>query len=188
MAKILKPTLFGNPILRQKARQLSVAEIISPETQELIADMQYTLAVKKYGMGLAAPQVGHSIALSVIGVKPSPSRPELQTERVIIINPVIVRTYGRRSQMWEGCISFQGGSRDFPYAKALRWRKVRVHYLDERAKQQEKDFNGFLAHVLQHEVDHLNGILFVERVRDPKTFVMVSEYKKRILPLERAIR
>jgi peptide deformylase len=103
---------------------------------------------------------------------------------MVIINPEIVRTYGRRSQMWEGCISFQGGSRDFPYAKALRYRKVRVRYVDEEGKGHEKDFAGLLSHVLQHEIDHLNGVLFVERVKDPKTYMMISEYKKHVLPQE----
>jgi peptide deformylase len=185
MPKILKPTLFGNPILREPARRLSVAEIKSPEIQELVANMQHTLVTKKYGVGLAAPQVGQGVALTIIWVKPLPHRPDVEEQKLVVFNPEIVKTYGRRSQMWEGCISFQGSNTNFPYAKALRWRKVRVRYLDEAGKRHEKDFEGLLAHVLQHETDHLNGILFVERVKDPKTFMMVSEYKKRILPLER---
>lgn len=185
MPKTLSRTLFGNPILREKARRLTRAEIVSPEIQELIADMQHTLIAKKYGVGLAAPQVGQGIGLSVIWIKPTPSRPEAKEEKLVVFNPEIVKTFGRRSQMWEGCISFQGGTKDFPYAKTLRWRKVRVRYLDEQGKEHEKDFDGLLAHVLQHETDHLNGILFVERVKDPKTFMMMSEYKKHILPLER---
>jgi peptide deformylase len=183
MPEVLKPTLFGNPMLREKARRLISAEIASAEIQKLIADMQHTLVTKKYGVGLAPPQVGQGIALTVIGIKPTPTRPKLKPVELVVFNPEIVKTYGRRRQLWEGCISF-GGGRDFPYAKALRWRKVRVRYLDEHGKQQEKDFEGLLAHLLQHETDHLNGVLFVDHVRDPKTWMMASEYKKRMLPLE----
>ena len=187
MPNILKATLFGNPVLREKARSLSGNEILSTEIQQLISDMRYTIEAKKYGVGLAAPQVGQSVALSIIGIKPTPSRPEFQPIEFVVINPEIVRTYGHRTQVWEGCISF-GGCKNFPYAKTLRWGKVRVRYLDEGGKRHEKDFAGLLAHVLQHEVDHLNGILFVERVKDPKTFMMVSEFKQRILPKERGQR
>lgn len=185
MAKVLKRSLFGDPILRQKARRLSKAEISSPEIQNLIADMYHTLEAKKYGVGLAAPQVGLPVALSVIWARPLQYRLDAKEEKFVIINPEIVEKYGRRTQKWEGCMSFGTSSRDFPYAKALRYRKVRMRYLDETGKQHEKDFDGLLAHVLQHETDHLNGILFVERVRDPKTFVMKTEYVKHVLPLER---
>jgi peptide deformylase len=186
MAKILKRTVFGNPMLSAPARRLSEVDINSLKIQTLIDDMRHTLQVKKYGVGLAAPQVGQSVALSVIGIKPTPSRPDAQSEDMVIINPEIVKTYGSRAQKWEGCISFGTSSRDFPYAKTLRWRKVRVRYLDEHGRRHEKDFSGLLAHVLQHEIDHLNGILFTERIKDPKTLMMMSEYKKHFLPQERA--
>jgi peptide deformylase len=186
MAKILKRTQFGNPVLREPAKRLTRSEILSSETQELIADMRHTVDVKKYGVGLAAPQVGVPIALSIVGIKQTPSRPDAQSIEMVIINPEIVKTYGSRSQKWEGCISFGGGT-NFPYAKALRWSRVRVKYLDEFANEHERDFDGLLAHVMQHETDHLNGILFVERVKDPRTFVMVSEYKRYILPKERKL-
>jgi peptide deformylase len=184
MSRILNRTQFGNPILRTVARKLEPNEIVSEKIQTLIEDMLFTLEIKKYGIGLAAPQIGESIALSVISVKPTPTRPELEKSKLIIINPEITQTYGRRTQKWEGCISF-GSGRNFPYAKALRWSKIHVRYLDEKGIPQEGDFDGMLAHVLQHEIDHLQGVLFVDRVRDSKTYVMVDEYKKRILPLER---
>lgn len=182
MPNVLKPTWFGNPILRENARRLTKSDIASPEVQTLIADMQHTIATKRYGVGLAAPQVGQSVALSVVAIKPTPSRPEAEAVDLVIINPEVVSTSGRRKQMWEGCVSF-GGGRDFPYARCLRYPKVRVHYLDKRGTHHEQDFEGLLAHVLQHEIDHLNGVLFVDRIKDLKSFVMVSEYRKRYLPL-----
>ncbi len=180
--KILKRTQFGNPVLRQIAVRLSRDEILSDTTQALIANMYYTLEQKKYGVGLAAPQVGESLAISAILIKPMPWRPDVEETQLTIINPEIIATYERRSAMWEGCISFCGDQKEFPYAKALRWKKVRVRYLDEQAKLHEEDFDGLLAHVLQHETDHLNGILFVDRVRNTKSYVTVSEYNKRYRP------
>lgn len=178
--RMLRRTQFGNPILRTPARRLEKSEITSVKTQELIRNMLATLEHKKYGVGLAAPQVGIGVALAVLSIKPTPTRPQIKSEQLVIINPEIVKTYGRRTGMWEGCISF-GDVRNFPYAKALRYRKIRLRYHDGQGRQHERDFDGLLAHVLQHEVDHLNGILFVDRVRDPKTFMNVSEFKKRYL-------
>jgi peptide deformylase len=177
--KVLKKTSFGNPILRQVAQRLSPEEIANDEIQQLITDMYYTLEKKKYGVGLAAPQVDMPVAISTIHIQPVPWRPDVEEYKLTVINPEIVKAYGRRQGMWEGCISFCGDQKDFPYAKALRYKKVRVRYLDEQAVEHEADFEGLLAHVLQHETDHLNGVLFVDRVRDNSTFITTSEYTKR---------
>lgn len=175
--KVLRRTQFGNPILRTKTRTLSREEILSADIQMLIKDMRYTLENKQYGVGLAATQVGQSVAISVIGIKPTPTRPKNPTVNLTVINPKIVKTYGQKEPMWEGCVSF-GGTKDFPYAQVPRYKKLRLQYLDENARRHEKDFEGIIAHVLQHEVDHLNGVLFVDRVEDTKTYITVSEYKK----------
>ena len=177
--RLLKRTMFGNPVLRQTARRLSNAEISSAEIQELITDLRYTLAKKKYGVGLAAPQVGESVALSAIGIKPTPARPKLDPLNMVIINPVITETFGRRIGMWEGCMSC-GMGKDTLFAKVPRYKKVKLAWYDEHGKHHEKAFEGFAAHVIQHETDHLNGVLFVDRVRDTKTYMMASEYRKRI--------
>jgi peptide deformylase len=170
---------FGNPVLRAVATHLSPEDIVSPRVRLLIADMQIMLESRRYGIGLAAPQVGHSVAISVIAIKPTPSRPNHQVEELIVINPEIVKAYGRRTQQWEGCISF--GTGNFPYAKVPRYKKIRLRYYDEQAVIHERDFDGLLAHVLQHEVDHLNGVLFVDRVRDTTSYMTIQEYKKRYL-------
>lgn len=173
MIKVLKRTEFGNPILRNVANRLTNEEMRSKEFKDLIHDMYYTLENKKYGVGLAAPQVGKNIALVVISAKPTPTRPEIKRQKLTLVNPEIIRSYGNREGMWEACIS---GSK--LYAKALRYKKIQLKWQDENAKIHEKDFDGFIAHVIQHEVDHLNGILFVDRVKDTKTFITFSEYKK----------
>ncbi len=172
-------TRFGNPILREAARQLTREEIKSPEIQQLITDIRYTNEQKKYGVGLAAPQVGESVALSVIGIKPTPTRPNLEPFEQVIINPTY-EGIGRRASMWEACQS-GGVGRNTLYGKALRYRKIRATWYDENGEFHSKELDGFAAHVFQHETDHLNGILFVDKVRDTKTFMMEDEYRKRVV-------
>lgn len=179
--KRLKIVQFGNPILRQVARRVHPDEIASPQVQDLITNMrEYLNANKKYGIGLAAPQVGHDLALSVIEIKPTPYRPQAERASLVIINPEIVETYGRRTSMWEGCISFGTSRVNFPYAQTVRYKKLRLKYFDEHGELHAKDFEGLLAHVIQHEVDHLNGVLFVDRVKDTTTYMMKAEYVKQM--------
>jgi len=171
--KLYTRTQFGNPILRKPARILSEKEILSTNIRAFIKYMTYTLEKRKYGIGLAAPQVGEGIALIIIGLKPTPTRPNIEKLSMIVINPKITKLYGKPTGMWEACIS---GSE--LYGKAVRYPKVRLSWLDNKAQKHEKDFEGLVAQVIQHEVDHLNGILFVDRVKDTKTYVTFSEYKK----------
>jgi len=180
MSKILKATRFGNPILRSKTRRLTPAQIQSTDIQELIEDMRYTLLKKEYGVGIAAPQVGSDAALSVIGIKPTPNRPNLEPFETVIINPEIVKTYGNRQRMWEGCISCGTGNNTL-FAQVPRYKKIKLKWLDEKGTKREEILEGFVAHVAQHEVDHLNGLLFVDRVKDSSTYMMADEYRKRIV-------
>lgn len=176
--KLLALTRAGNPILREVMPEVSRAEIESSEIRNLIADIRYTNQQKQYGMGLAAPQVGVRKALSVIGIKPTPNRPNLEVFEQVIINPMY-RGIGRRIGMWEGCQSVGSGD-DTVYAKALRFRKIAAEWLDERGDVHQEILEDFVAHVFQHETDHLNGILFVDRVRDTKTYMMADEYRERV--------
>jgi peptide deformylase len=180
MPKILKATRFGDPVLRLKTRRLTVAEIQSADIQDLIENMRYTLLKKKYGVGIAAPQVGVGVALSVIGIKPTPNRPNLEPFETVIINPEIIETYGNKKRIWEGCISCGTGNNTL-FAQVPRYKKVKLKWLDEKGAEREELLEGFVAHVAQHEVDHLNGVLFVDRVKDPSTFMMADEYRKRIV-------
>lgn len=178
--RVLRRTQFGNPILREIARSLTKAEVKAPEIQELIANMRYTLAQKKLGVGLAAPQVGQSVALTVIKVQPTEHRPDVEPFEIVLINPEIKKLVGRRKPMWEGCISGGSSGQADLFAKVPRYNEVEATYLDEQGEPQRKKFRGLQAQIVQHEVDHLNGILFVDRVRDTKTYCMHAEYKKQI--------
>ncbi|HSX06342.1 MAG TPA: peptide deformylase [Candidatus Saccharimonadia bacterium] len=173
MPKILRKTEFGNPILRATPQLLSDEEIRSSDTRQLIEDMYHTLKYREYGVGIAAPQVGHSVAISTIDTKPTPTRPDLMRQKLTIINPKITKQYGRVFEEWEGCIS---GTE--LYAKVPRYKKVQLSWQDEQGQRHEEDFDGFLAHVIQHEVDHLNGILFVDKVKDTESYMTFKEYKK----------
>lgn len=174
---IRKRAEFGNPILRELTKPLPKAEILSPKVQKLITDMRATLKTYKLGIGLAAPQVGEGIALSVITIQPTKHRPDVELFELVVINPKIIETYGRRVQLWEGCISSGTGKAGL-FAKVPRYKKVKVRFYDQKAKRHEQVFEGLRAHVLQHEIDHLNGVLFVDKVKDTKTYTTYSEYLK----------
>jgi peptide deformylase len=170
-------TQFGNPVLRKVTRQISPSEIVTSETQELISGMQNMLAGKTLGVGLAAPQVGYSLAIAVVEVQKTPLRPDVEPFSLVIINPVITKYFGRKTQLWEGCIS-SGAGKAALFAKVPRYKKIELEYYDENAKKYTKTFSDLTAHIIQHEVDHLNGILFVDKVRDTTTYMTYSEYKK----------
>lgn len=176
--EILARTQFGNPILRRTAKKLSAEEIKSAKTQELIANMRHTLVEKKLGIGLAAPQVGQNVSLAVIAIRPTKIRPEVENFELVVINPEITETYGNKVSQWEGCISAGSNGKADLFAKVPRYKKIKLSYYDEQGKKNELSLDGLKAHVVQHEVDHLNGILFVDRVKDTKTFMTYKEYKK----------
>ena len=159
----------GNPILRQRARPLSVAEIRSREIQKLIDSMR-TCMNEAPGVGLAAPQLGLALQLAVIEDreeyhKEVPEAQLLERERRpvpfhVIINPVIEKIGEEKAEFFEGCLSLSGFS-----ALVARARAVRVTCLDERGKHKVIEASGWYARILQHEIDHLHGTLYIDRMR-----------------------
>lgn len=176
--KVLKLRQLGDPVLRQQARSLSTEEIKSSEIQALITDIRHTNEVKQYGVGLAAPQVGVSVALSVIGVKPTPTRLDMVRFESVIINPSY-QGIGRRTALWEGCQSV-GTGRSILYGKVPRFTRIKAEWHDENGELHYEELDGFVAQVFQHETDHLRGVIFVDKVRDTKTLMLAQEYRKRI--------
>ncbi len=177
--KSLKIVEFGDPILRGKARRLKAAEVTSETVQTLIENIRHTLVSKKLGVGLAAPQVGEDIALSVIAIRPTKHRPHVEAFDLVIINPKITKTFGYRKQLWEGCISSGAGQAGL-FAKVPRYRAIEVEYLDEQGTKQTGKFSGLKAQIIQHETDHLNGRLFVDVVKDTSTYMTMKEYRRRV--------
>lgn len=164
-------------VLREQARRLTAAEVKSRKVQQLIENMRYTLSSLQLGVGLAAPQVGEGIALSVIAIQPMPHRPKAEKFDLVIINPEITETFGRKKQMWEGCISGGSGKAGL-FAKVPRHRKIKLKFIDETGARRHEIFEGLQAHVIQHETDHLDGVLFVDKVKDTQTYTTYKEYMK----------
>ena len=178
MPRKLQIVQVGDPVLHKISRRLSAEEIGAPGIQSLIGDIRFTNEDASYGVGLAAPQVGESVALSVIGIKPTPNRPNLERFDQVIINPTY-KGVGKPVGMWEGCQSCGSGD-DTLYGKALRYANIQATWYDERGVFHDQVLTGFIAQVFQHETDHLHGVLFVDRVHDTKTYMMADEYRKRI--------
>jgi peptide deformylase len=162
---ILEITKYGNPILRQKGAAI---EKITPEIKKLIADMFETMH-ERHGVGLAAQQVGRALQLTVIDVREVKERPstlELKGKPadvdgfmpLVLINPEI-KPLGEPAASGEGCLSFPE-----IFAEISRPAFVDVKALNEKGRVIEFRAGGLLARAVQHEVDHLNGILFIDRM------------------------
>ena len=172
---ILKVARMGHPVLRARARALEPAEIRSPRIQQLIDDMLDTMH-EYQGVGLAAPQVHESLRLFVAGFPPSRDRKDEEDEgdrfpEVVLINPE-VRADGPESvEDWEGCLSIPDIRGRVPRA-----RRVMVRAYDRRGKPIEMQASGFSARVIQHETDHLDGILFFDRMRSFDSLTFLDEF------------
>lgn len=164
----LKIVQTGEPVLRQVARSLTPEEIAHPAIQELIGHMRDTMRDAP-GVGLAAPQVGLGLQLAVIEDRAeylSGISPQLLAERqrqpvpfLVLINPVIVEYSEETVEFFEGCLSVAGFS-----ALVKRSLRVAVEYLDEHAQPQRLQASGWFARILQHEIDHLQGVLYIDRM------------------------
>ena len=152
-----------DPRLREKAQEVTKTDIESEHIRAIIDALKATLAHEKYGVAIAAPQIGEPLRIFVVSGEVLARRagtqydPHKDTDRVYI-NPVIASTSKKRVVGDEGCLSVPG-----KYGtKVERPDKVRLRYLDERGVECERGASGFLARIFQHEVDHLNGILYTD--------------------------
>lgn len=177
--KLLEFTPEAGEILRQECRELSREEILSPEIQNLIEDMKYTVEESKRGVGLSANQVGRQEAISVVAIKPTPARPNLERFEKVCINPKIVKTFGEPIPMWEGCMSTATDENgESSMGLVPRYKKIEIDYFDEHGNQHNEEVEGFIAHVMQHETDHLNGVLFTDLI-DKNSLISYQEYINR---------
>jgi peptide deformylase len=165
---ILKIAQLGQPVLRQVAQEVSLEEIKTPAFQQFIDDIQATLAEQR-GAGLAAPQVFASKRLFLAAVHP-PSEPEAAPGVEVFINPKIVAVSAEKAAAWEGCLSF-------PELLVLvqRVRGLRVEFLTRQGEPRTLELHGFPARVIQHECDHLDGILTLDRAESTKYIIKASE-------------
>jgi peptide deformylase len=166
---ILKIRAVGEPVLRSRAKPLRPEEILLPSTRDLIAAMRETMQDAP-GVGLAAPQVGVPLQLAVIEDREENMKDlsrEVLAERErkpvafhVIINPVLTLESAPEIEFFEGCLSLPGF-----VALVPRARKVKVEYLDEHGQPKLIRASGWYARILQHEIDHLSGALYVDRMR-----------------------
>jgi peptide deformylase len=176
---ILKIRQVGEQVLRQKARPLSPEEILDRSTQELIESMRETMHDAP-GVGLAAPQVGFPLQLVVIEdqeefIQKLPAEQVAERERRpvpfhVLINPKLTVLGSEAAEFFEGCLSLAGFTAVVPRAK-----QVRVECLNERAEPVKIEANGWYARILQHEIDHLGGVLYVDRMNS-RTFFTQDNY------------
>ena len=163
---------MGHPTLRRIAKPYPVDNIGSPAFQVLIQDMQETLHAYG-GIGLAAPQIDVSYQVAVIEIENTTTRYG-ELDRVpfsVFVNPLISVADGEIAGYWEGCLSIPG-----LMGYVERPQHIQIDYLDEAGTVQSIEYQGFMATVFQHEFDHLQGKLYVDRMKDPTQFAFDEEY------------
>jgi peptide deformylase len=171
---VLPIVTVGDPVLREPARELSVEELRSPEIQRLIDDLIETKRAA-HGAGLAANQVGQAVRVAVVEVEPGnpryPYKPPV--ELTVIVNPIVESVDDEVFAVNEGCLSVPDLRGDVE-----RFVNVRVRYLDRDGEPHEEVRRGLTAGTFQHEVDHLDGILFLDRVSEPTTFSTWEQFDR----------
>lgn len=169
---VLPIVTVGDPVLRARAREVSLDELASETVQRLIDDMIETKRAA-HGAGIAANQVGETLRIAIVEVEPDnpryPYKPPVPL--TVLVNPE-VHPLGETVMINEGCLSVPGLRGEVP-----RHRAVRVNYLDRDGHERERVVQGLTAGTFQHEVDHLNGILFLDRA-DPRTLSTWENFDK----------
>ena len=175
MKQMLNVAHMGHPVLREIAEPVDLELLKSDEFQDFIDSMFLTM--HEYdGVGLAAPQVHQSVRVAVFHENAGLPGPEGEP-LIALVNPVITPLTEDESSMWEGCLSGPG-------LRGLVYRpdRVRVQGLDRDGNELDFEMEGFPAIVIQHECDHLDGVLYVDRLKDPKDLVFEKEFERFILP------
>jgi len=160
---------LGQPVLRNTAR--TVVDPAEPAIQALIEDMLVTVA-EVNGVGIAAPQVFEPLLLFIVASGPTPRYPQAPAmEPTAMINPEITWMSNELEKGWEGCLSIPGIRGLVP-----RHTRIAVRYLTRSGELREEELTGFVARIFQHEFDHLNGAVFIDRVDSTMEIVTEKEY------------
>ncbi|OGD69155.1 peptide deformylase [Candidatus Campbellbacteria bacterium RIFCSPHIGHO2_12_FULL_35_10] len=158
----------GNPVLNQKAQEIKLVDISGAKIQNLIKNMKKTLRSKEDGAALAAPQIGESVRLFII----SENIFDDSKAKTVFINPKIIDQSTEKEWLDEGCLSVKG-----IYGKVNRSVSCTIKAYDEKGKIFTQNGFGLISQIFQHEIDHLNGILFIEKAKDLEN---VETEKKKI--------
>lgn len=159
---------MGDPVLLQRAKEVS--EFNTPALDALIEDMFETMAACD-GAGLAAPQIGADLRVVIFGVEHNPRYPDAEVVPLtVLINPRVMPLRDEMDEGWEGCLSVPG-------MRGLVPRFTHIHYkgFDQQGRAFEREVDGFHARVVQHECDHLDGILYPQRIQDMRYFGFTEE-------------
>ncbi|MEQ9552651.1 MAG: peptide deformylase [Coleofasciculus sp. G3-WIS-01] len=173
MTQSLEIAQLGNPILRQLAQPID--NVHEEHIQKLIEDLK-AKAVAANGVGIAAPQVSQSCRLFIVASRPNPRYPNAPTmEPTAMINPQLVAHSDEMVKDWEGCLSIPGIRGLVP-----RYQAIEVEYTNQQGKLQRQQFTDFVARIVQHEYDHLNGIVFLDRVESTQDLIKEQDYQQGI--------
>jgi len=177
---VIRPVLrMGDPRLLEKARPVS--NFFDPALQQLLADMRETM-VSLDGAGLAAPQIGVALRVVIFGFEANARYPDAAPlPYSVLINPELTPLAEEEEDAWEGCLSVPGLRGMVP-----RWKRLRYSGWDAQGEPFEREVEGFHARVVQHECDHLDGILYPMRVRDFRRFGF-TEVLNMTLPAEASV-
>jgi peptide deformylase len=166
---ILKVARMGHPVLRRRARPLDKADLRNPALQKFIDDLIETM-YEYHGVGLAAPQVHEGLRLFVAMLDEEPGE---ESEAVVVINPEITPNGASMEEGWEGCLSIPDIRGMVP-----RHTDVTINALDRTGKPVELRLRGFSARVAQHETDHLDGVLFFDRMKSLQSLTYLEEFSR----------
>lgn len=174
---ILKIARIGHPVIRTTARPLTRKEIRSGEIQHLIDDMVETM-YEYEGVGVAGPQVHASLRLAVIEVNASDARTEARVPLTVLVNPVVtpLNEDEAKETGWEGCLSVPDMRGRVPRAS-----RVVLEALDRHAKPYRLEASGFFARVIQHECDHLDGGVYLDRMTEMRSLCFIPEFERYVL-------
>jgi len=150
--------IHPHPTLRKISRPVAAAEITAKEFKRLLLDMEETM-LKKDGAGLAAPQIGQNIRVVVI---------RHEDQNIFLINPQLTKKSWAREIEEEGCLSVLNDKGEVIYAPVERYKKVNCVYLDQKGNKKKINAEKILARVIQHEIDHLDGVLFIDKIIENK--------------------
>jgi len=168
---------LGNAVLRQRA--LEIKNILSDECQQLIGQMMFAVS-EAGGVGIAAPQIHHSVRVFIMCSQPNARYPDAPLmPPTAIINPEILHVSNDKEKAWEGCLSV-------PSMRGLvpRHSQITVRYFNQKGNEQQQELTGFIARIFQHELDHLNGLTFIDQLESTKDLISEAEWHKQFASIQ----
>jgi peptide deformylase len=173
---ILKVARIGHPVMRRRAQPIPPEVLRTAALQRLIDDMRQTMC-EYDGVGLAAPQVHESLRLAVLEIPASDKRTEGAVSFSVLVNPVVTPLGPEIRDGWEGCLSIPDLRGFVP-----RCARLRLEALDREGQPYTLEAEGFHARVIQHECDHLEGSVYLDRMRDMRSLTFLKEFEDHVAP------